>query len=133
MKDLSLTDLIKRFKVRFRASRLFNLPEPRRWSGGPHSGITSLGASTPTSYIVDGMPVETGTLTSRISEAGRQCVGPDESYDIESYYPFSPMRRKALYGSRHPMESLSLPPSEPGIQAPRSLLTCNGIIDRSEH
>src|SRR6267378_715148 len=64
-------------------------------------GVTSLGASTRPLYIVDGMPVETGTLTSR--DFGGQddnALALMNPNDIESYTVLADAAAKALYGSR---------------------------------
>ncbi len=64
-------------------------------------GATSIGADSKPLYIVDGIPVETGSLSSR--EFGGQTdnalslINPN---DIESYTILSDASAKALYGSR---------------------------------
>lgn len=64
-------------------------------------GITSISAGSRPLYIVDGIPVETGSLTSRDfggqSDNALALINPN---DIESYSILSDASAKALYGSR---------------------------------
>jgi len=86
----------------------------------------------PTLYIVDGMPVENGTLTSRISEGREQCVGLMNPNDIEKLYVLADAApRRCMDPASNGVVIITTKRGR--IQAPRSFDVQRESLIRSEH